>query len=396
MYGKKAAKYDQGQVEKVKERLEQNLDGKNDDSKPSHRISLGLNVFMMTPSFDAADPRPWVNVGVHYGPFHLCLRGEAVEKKNGKGETYLKTDSNFANCPRCMEAWNTWADAGRPEGARKKKFQYEMSNDVTLVNVLDLSPFFKFDDENTFAEPKTSVIKKWMKTYCEIVDAVMKGDEFEIPEDMPEDMARAAQIGYDVLILNKTTGEKLRKTYRKQSKMGGGCPLWEPENYLLQLNRQKDGKTFKGSKGEDIESTSTDVAFAPLRGTGWKLPKQLLTTIEQSIEDGGMVDIHNFDERKTETVAEAAKALKRLTPDQLAEYLEENNHTHATEGFGAPVQEDSSEVDYSIGGDNMKADPSDPNSVGASPFAKGNTSELGAMRDRLLKKSNVDDEEIPY
>lgn len=305
--------------------------------KPRPVLQMGANAFMLMPSTDKKNSTPYAHALIHYNPFHVCGRRAPIENPTEDGLKFIE-DNFFSNCARCDKAWEDWMNTtpksdwdemketkrGKSkffdQGAGKDRFKSEMSNHQGIVQVVSLSPFFKVASTGTSVSLDTKLFKEWIEPYCDLVRAASQTDELvEPPEGMPEDMAKHAQAGVGILLVNKQTILAIREAYLETEEAEEEDPVFLQEKFLFQIVRTKDDKTFQAG-GQTRYSTTTKVKFKKVKG--YTLPESLLELANEMITEGTMQNIHDLGNYGPDVELQLkAASLANLSDDEMLEYL---------------------------------------------------------------------------
>jgi hypothetical protein len=313
----------------VNKELEKQLEGQESEKTTRDRpkINKGHNVFVLYPHVGTM-LEPYLFRYVHYNPFHMCLRGPILpDASEPKG---LKEDKMFSKCPRCIDAWNYFKDNGKPSsGPVKSSLLSNMGQIKCLLQVLDVTPFFKFDQTVNIAVPDKEKCEKYLQKFF---DTLLGKDD---GEGLPEDILKCANTGAGILAVNSEVGKNIRSMHiDKILNMDGDHPdpLMHPDKYLLTIVRG-EGKSTEDS----IKAYSYEVKFTiPNKMKDWQPGKKLIEYMEKSA-----VDIDNpldgFDGEPS--IEEKNFAMARLTKEEMAEYLQSTGHS-----FAPKVEQDSSQA----------------------------------------------------
>lgn len=318
--------------------------------RPRTTLKKGLNVLMVLPSKSGTRPDPYRHTKIHYKPFHVCGRGDTIEQVDEKtGESKFNPDNRFSNCIRCLTAWNNYQDAGGkpvvlPGTQEYKDFKANMASDRTVIQVLNVDPFFTVKQGNPSVDK--ALVDAWFGEYTRILTELRDGtpwNEIDVPNDMPEDIADAALSGVSVILLNEKAGKNFSSALR-QAAFDNDCdPLQDPSKRLLRIKVEPDPSRAFPSGGKTIIPNSYDSAFFNVRGKSWEVDEDLVDVIWDLA-----IDIH-APENSTdhETLEDRARGFVRLSETQMVEYLESKGHTYVTQTEAAPSEhvEDAEEDD---------------------------------------------------
>lgn len=277
------------------------------------RLKDGLNVLWVLPKVDTM-VEPYLFKYVHYNPFHIC--GRTDPSPDPKDSNKLLEDRNFKNCIRDITAWKRYEAAGKPkEGPDHAAFKKDMPAVQCLVQVVNLSPFFKLDSSKEFATPDKALMKEFGEAFVE----VMKGGD--APEGMPDEMVEAAKAGVTILLLNQDTGKALRKEHTRACIILEEDPLFMPDEYLVQIIRKDGTKTFEVG-GKTRKNKDNLVSFTePKKMKDWKMFDGLIDVAADLA-----VDV-NAIAAKSEALADRAQALEVFNPEDMLAYLAQSGHS---------------------------------------------------------------------
>lgn len=385
MYSKKVKGYNQERAEELVEQKAKALESGDGDFKPRVKLAPGHNVFMWLPSL--SEPDPYAHKLVHYNPFHLCSRAAPVPYTNGKEGFH--EDKKFANCPRCDEAWKTWAatadeNGERDRGAPLGKFKSDMSSHQVMIQVVNLTPFF--NDGSPFVKVNKDLINDWFEPFVTLLKAGMQGEDPEVPEGMPEDIRDAALAGIDCVLLNKDTGVNLARVYQeKYFNLEEEDPLFMPDKFLLQIKKTKSAdKKFEVTNADGTKREMTGYTYAPSFAPvsskkGWPAPKSLMDVINEMIESDKLVDIHNPSVDDEAELEDKARALVPLSGQEIEDLLSMNGHSYHIIA-AEPQSDEDSEGDEDFSSGEMK----DPDEMElASPLDNDQSEKLKEIAARI-------------
>ncbi len=340
---KKARGYSEEQTKKARRKVVD--DNSMGDTTPRAKIRQGLNVYMWLPSMDEREeyynPEPIRFCGLHYQPFHICGRGDAVIDESYKE---LVEDRSFKNCKRCLTAWNKYIEEGGKELSDDhpavKKRKEDLATMRGLIQVVELTPFFELDSTGTEIELKESALAHWP----DFLETISTG-EVPAKSKMPKEMQESALAGASILVVNKDTGKALAKLhYTSSVKLGKAnkknkepkSPLMNPERFLLSIIRgEDDSSTFKGRGGKQQKKGTYELEINDLEHeTQWEeMCGELLETFEGK-EDFEWIDIYTpsvaipEDTPEDEEIKLVASALIRLSDEELEQLLELDKHSY--------------------------------------------------------------------
>lgn len=393
---KNVRKYDRAASAEAQQRQLDELDEQqsNGPSKPRVKLTMGRNVLLVVPSINSERCEAWADVLVHYNPFHMCNRKAPVLKPDGK--TYVE-DKKFSNCARCQGAWDVYKEVkDQYEDGKcstevfedaKSLFKKNMPSHQFLMQVLNLTPFFKPRGRKG-VEPDAAVFKKWWSTFVDIVTCTMKGDEVEVPEDMPEEMSNAAQAAIDLLLLGKTAGVGATEAFLDLVDSNPDVdPFSEPESYLLVIEKEPDSKEFKNAQGNTVKASKYSALIQEFP-KGWGCTPELMDLLEWCIEHEAIPDIHDLDSRPCHEVNDKAGLMIHFTNDELLDYLKESKHSFTGEEK-ASAQEVDDIPDFKPPSNPMVVDNmslSDPDYVEDSVLNADQTAKVSGLRARLQSK----------
>jgi hypothetical protein len=321
----------QKDIEQEREKKkEEKDDGGSDNSRDLFKVKDGLNVLWMMPGVETTK-EPVVPLLVHYNPFHLCGRSKTTLYE-GDG---LDKEKDFSKCYRCISAWNKFDSLNQPDGGpAKSKFLDDMSKSKGAFQVVNLSPFFKEDDDLVI--PDEEMINEWFGTFKEIACSDEVDDE-ELSDDIPDEVVEAAKQSPSVTFVNEDVGFDVRKKHKRKKRLMEKDPTIYPDQALLKIKRtKKKNDTFTGNNGETICKRRYDVDYID---DSLKMSDVNLSDLGLST-DGDFfasmaekaVDIKNIDVDE-ESLEERAKALHDLGDDEMQEYLDSQGHSfNAEEG----------------------------------------------------------------
>lgn len=319
-------KRDKEKVEEKRESQKEQLEGEQQERL---RMQDGANVYyLVPPTGDSVEPV--VDRMVHYRPFHRCGRPDPVFNSDIEGN-YEKNRS-FQDCYRCQKAFNRWDNLNRPaNGPEKSAFLSNMESIRCFVQVIDFSPFFEVGS-NDVPEPKMKVVKSWLE---EFVNYVMLGseekEETELPEEMPEDMKFAARNSPGILGMNSSVSKSVRSSYNKKCLEIDDDPLFMPSEHLLVIERENEGDTFEVN-GQTRHKKTYEVDWT-LKGVmgDWtefwsdNIGQKFFDSLEELIGDT-IYDLENIP-AASDDLEDRALAMKRLTNEEIREYLELSEHS---------------------------------------------------------------------
>lgn len=122
-------------------------------SSTRKRLEFGNNLFWIMPPMKEETDFPWKSVGVHYNPFHVCMKDATVVAFDDKKGEYVKArDTDFRKCPRCQEAWDRYGydkdvmsrDAWR-NSPNYEKFKQNMPYDKIAMVTIPVDAFFTIE-----------------------------------------------------------------------------------------------------------------------------------------------------------------------------------------------------------------------------------------------------------
>lgn len=347
-----AAKAQEKAQEKAQKALEK-LTGAS-GGRRRHKLSEGTNLFWVLPLISDKGTTPWAHYNVHFNPIHLCNRAHPVENPQAQKDKDLYiTDGNFSNCPRCLGAWeaapkNAEGRLDRSDDEGFRAFKRNMPSHQIVLQAVNFTPFFNPPKgRNPNASPNKALIKEWMPAFVEILRASTLGEEYEIPEDMPEEIAEAAEAGVNILMVSEYSHRNLFNTYyEKYYEEGEEDPLMSPDATLLQIKKTEAG-TFNGGKNKKY---SYNHSFAKLKN--WGFPKELDPSggevISELFENNALYDIFDltaYDHQNIETLEDKAAALIQLADEELREMLADHNYGPPREQ-GPPEKGDDESDDF--------------------------------------------------
>lgn len=322
---KKNKKSQQEIQEEVAERKEQ-LSTKRTAYYPNMRA--GGNVFMIIPNIGGGEPFKLINYHAH--PKMLCGLPEPVLDKSKKGGADT-AGPWLPGCKQCNEVWDTYKESGK-DSSLTAGFKAGKSKPYMIVQCIQLTPFFDFDGRSY--KPKMDA-DKYFDTFAEYVLAKAKrwaGEDVELPEfpeDTPEDILYAAEAGIGFLrlkqVYNAEYGVQMRDKWLDIKETYGSLlddpdfdPVYEPEKYLMTIDRVKTGTNTNGN-GDEFPTYSTKFNIVDMSKAGWELPEAWEEFFEgdnymryfrnlESLNDG-MENVTDIFERGYQ--------LCRLTPNEV-------------------------------------------------------------------------------
>lgn len=326
------------------------------------KIKDGMNVLWILPKMgemaSAIDYR-----FVHYKPFHLCRRDNP--SPDPKDTKKLLEDKAFSKCPRCRQAWDTWSALGKPRNCEEHElFKRDMPSVQALVQAVNLTPFFGSDSSKTYAVPKIDLIEKWGAAF---VETIRTG---EVPDGMPEDIAEAALAGVNPLFVSKELGGLIRSAYNAVliESDEGEDPLFKPGSTLLQISRSDSGATFE-SGGRTIKSKTHEVRFTLDKFMKtWVIPEGFIEACVDKAQDLTQLEVEG------DTVEDKARALHKLSPEEITELLNNAGHSF-TPSLTA------SDVDEAVSGFKDVSSPDDFVSSALSTSANRDLNELRRSKE---------------
>jgi len=323
---------------------------------PNPKFDKGLNVFHLLPPVGEM-AWPVTRKYIHYNPFHACGRDDPA--KDFEKDEWVE-DNEFSNCYRCQKAFNTWEEQGKPKGSHNRvyqKFLTDMQNTYDLIQVVDLTAFFKYDSRGTGAKLDKAKFDQWWDTF---LDVAGQQDEFtsldDLPEEMPEDMKISA-LNFPTFITcpcKKTDlGGSIRSTYSEQK--GDNeyenkdivDPCCRPFSDLFQVDVDHTG-TFQAG-GQERNSKSYDVKVTKDRNTdGLDIPAPTEGSRYWEIIAERALDLEDPKCLEDDpTLEERAQSLEKLSDDEMKKYLNESGHSfyvESNEGGNAEESADSDET----------------------------------------------------
>lgn len=311
------------------------------EKQPRVRVQDGMNVFWVLPRVGGM-PDPYVHKLVHYYPFHACGRKDPVPDPENPGE--LKEDKFFSNCYRCETAWKTWEAIGKPafgsEGYSKRSS--DMDNKQVAFQAINLSPFFKTDSKGKYAIPDADLLETWGEAYVE----VMKGGE--VPEDMPEEIAEAAQAGVDTVLVSTELGGDIEDAHYKYVERNEEDPFMSPDKVLLQIVRANGSKSFTNSVTGQKRYTKTHTVDFTLEKhmKKFSLPDGLFDVVEEQARDLSNITC------ESDELADRMRALVKPTNEEIKDYLSLTGHSFTLDGEEVELDDEDAE-------DFARADDSD-------------------------------------
>jgi len=339
-----AVEYDTELAEAARKSQEE--ENSSSDFKRRARVKCreGLNVYLWLPSFDnrkEKNPEPLRFVPVHFNPFHVCGRGDAVVSTDDSDK--LSEDRRFQHCPRCQKAWDYRVEAMEELGLDKesvkshpvgKKCSSDMPQMRSALQVVELTGFFKPDASKAFAQLDMKKVEAYWTQFLHVISTG------ELPEgcDMPEEMVEAAQAGVDILLMNKEAGTALYKKHLTKSVENGKSPLFSPDKFMLTIKRgeSKDNQ-FQGRDGKTRFKGVYTPEFSPMAQTSkaWAKMCQELVDALNTRENFEWINIYDpavtleGSETEEEVLKALAAGMVRMDHDQIEKYLELTKHTYS-------------------------------------------------------------------
>jgi hypothetical protein len=320
----------------VNKELERQLEVGDSEKQTKDRpkINKGHNVFVLYPHVGSM-LEPYLFRYVHYAPFHMCLRGPILPDSSEKKG--LKEDKMFSKCPRCIGAWNYFSENGKPSsGPVKSSLLSNMGQVKCLLQVLDVTPFFRLDTSVNIAVPDKEKCEKYLEKFFNTLLGEDDG------EGLPEDILKCAKMGAGVLAVNSEVGKSIRSMHiDKILNMDGDNPdpLMHPDKYLLTIVRG-DGK----SSDDGVKAYSYDVKFTiPNKMKDWQPGKRLIKYMENSAIDidnplGSSLEVSSIEEKNS--------AMAKLTKEEVLEFLQSSNHSFSPVAEG-PQEEVAAKSNFS-------------------------------------------------
>ena len=310
------------------------------------RPQQGLNVYLVMPSKDNKFTSPFRDFLYHWGPNHACLRKDPVRIPGNQYEE----DKRFSGCPRCLGAWEAWSGMDKPRDPHPQfaKFKYDMSNHSGLMQAIDITPFFKWDNPKDphSAEPDKKAISEHYAAWVEYMTAYRRYVLGEVetapaaPEGMPDAMVASAKAGLTFILLNKGQVQGCQDAFKDcYLDNGKESPLNEPDKFLLQINRTEDKS--KAIPGSTKFATASSCKFIKVRSKDWTMSQ-----ITPLVEYVGMANFRNLYDPELlnpekNTVADKIGGFKHITPEDLVEYLAERGFSY----IAKDVDEDEDDED---------------------------------------------------
>lgn len=311
------------------ETLQNEMEKLSEENEPKQlapilKINEGMNVYYVGFATGAMT-KPCRHVLIHYNPFHICSRTDPDYKTvNGKEEFVV--DNKFWECPRCQKSWDSYVEAGYkkgmsrplPQSLEDHKNNYYKPNlgfAKTLIQAIDLTPFFEATGrKKDTPKPKADLIKKWFKPFCDVLNGG------EVPEDMPEDIAKAAQSGMQIMVVPKTVGLAFHDSYLETLEEANLDPTTHPDEMLLVINKTlnplKQVETADGQSRAGGEYTAT---FSN-KVSGWVSSDGMVDAGFVSYVESQVKDLLNL-ESDSDDLKEKARSLVALSEDEMRELL---------------------------------------------------------------------------
>jgi hypothetical protein len=319
-------------IDEVNKKIEEAVESEF-DTVYRPKLKDGVNVFWMLP-MGGNMIEPYLFRLVHYNPFHICGRGDlTVDPKDAKSLTGGK---KFSDCDRCITAWNLWEEHDRPkEGPIHQAFKANMAVKKCIIQVVEFSPFFKYDQGSNAAVLDTDIFDAHFENFKKLLMGEITEDE--LPEGFPEAIKESALAGVGHLLLNTEAGLDIRKEHRGLIlDLEDEDPLLMPDKYLLSIYQGNSDRSFTGRGGKKLFSKVHDVQFTkPRLIKGWKLDKKFIKFVDSQAQD-----ISNITP-KEDTLEAKVDALQRLSGEELATLLKSSGHSYIAtdENSSEPVKE---------------------------------------------------------
>lgn len=307
-----------------------------DDSQARIKINPGINVFVLAPGVGDM-LLPLRHVLLHYNPFHICNRDDPGHKIV-RGERVFETSKFFKDCHRCQTAWDSFVASGYTKGTpesmlpgdvvryKKEIFKPNLSDNKTLIQVVDVSGFFKPGGANNDkAKVDKDLVKMWFEPFC---DVMAGGDA---PEGMPEAILNGAQAGLQIVVVNKTTGIGIEKAfveylYETAEEGNEQDPTHNPDTVLLKIVKvENPNARIDLPGGASRKGYSYDVSFTS--GSDFKgewCPRKVVESKLIPYIDSKMVDLLNLQGEDDGDLKTKAGRMLRLTEVEMHQLLDED------------------------------------------------------------------------
>lgn len=298
---------------------------------PRIKPKEGLNVYYAAYATGDMD-KPCRHVLLHYNPFHICGRQDPdFRMVNGKQE--FVTSNKFSDCGRCLRSWDSYVEAGYKKGAgqdispelkqhRDEVYKPNLSDNKTLVQLIDLTPFFKAGGRSgKLAIPETKKIKAWWGAFVDCLNGAAP------PADMPQDIVDAAAAGMQVVILNKTAGVAFHERWLDQLDRGQDPTLIPSERLLKIILVHDKDKQIKDAKVYTREVSWTDSAdFSSWIDEGELVGSGFVSYVEAHVKD-----LKHLSADEGATLAQRAQAMELLSGAEMLELCAAHpGHTWST------------------------------------------------------------------
>jgi len=288
-------------------------------------------------------------------------------------------------CVVCAENWETYRDSDK-DPRLKQSYNDQKSRAVMLVNVINLTPFFRT------VSGKIAPLKefsKWLEPYLQCCYDILDGKEPTIDEEMPEEIKRLAKIGVNFLLLKSydkaTFGQQLYSTWQKKmdsiaehtGNYDEADPFLTPEDYLLCIDRIKLGKAPSGYIEYD-----TNMKIPKASMNGWEMPELMIDVMTHE-NTRSLRDLHKYQPENI-SLEDKAGSFFPLSPDEIEELHAKRNYKL----FDIKSGDDEAEVVEEDGGIDVPASQRRGKSL----------AELRAARNGAESKAvqEFDDDDIPF
>lgn len=389
---KKRRMSDKDRKKYLSERGEESKRAAGKKSRIYPTMRPGGNVYMVIPHIGGAAPYRMI----HYHGNNPMMKCGLPDPYREKGTGKIKDHAPWTEgCPFCNKIWDLYKEAGKPD-SMKSAFNSMKSRPYLVIQVVQLTPFFDYEKGSyTWSEKN----EKWFGPFVDYIlnqAKIRAGEEvepMEIPDGMPEEVSYAAQAGIGLLRIknyNKAyygndlidAYEQTMKMVRKYSDDPDLDPFYEPDTFLLSINRDFIKKASWGNE------YSTKFEVSDFTDNGWEFPERL----GEIFNDKYLRDIWDLNRNMgwAEDLQTRAENLADLNPDEINQLIDEIGHTF----YERSGDENGDDENYSFD------DDEDISGRGMSASAQNR---LNKLKARMSKGSDVeiqdddDDEEgIPF
>lgn len=362
---------------KAKEAEAKKIEGRKSKNSSADRLKIvdGYQAWWLMPALEGQ--KPWACKQVHYKPFHMCGRDHPVpnpdfdpeQEEHKKNNPVYVEDTWFANCTRCMQAWDNWSETDKAPGQPKDDFKANMPSKQLALQVIDFTPFFEPPPGRaTKCSVNEDLVDRWMDEFVEIVCAVGRGESPTPPKDMPEEMAKSALYGPTIVLVSDYMIRKiLEDEFYEYYYDRGSDPTLEPEKTILQIKRSSQ------SRGQGLPP-KTDYSLKYLRLDDWGFPEdELFGLFGELVESGEYRNIHDLNrpDKEYASLEEKVYDYQDLTDAEIEQWLEKSGHSFTSEDVDE-VPEKGEEMDAS-----------DPSQFRKAESVLASKADVSKLRDEL-------------